>query len=147
MPNFSDASGCTWEVTLTVEQIRRVRQSLGYDLAKLFTPERLGELGEDVVLQVDVLAELTAEQRKLRGVSDAEFGAAMRGQVLEDAIEALLEAAVDFLPRSRGEVMTRVKAKAAELQGAMLQTMLAQVDALTIEDLRQSSRYGERSSE
>lgn len=147
MAKFTDASGRDWDLQLTVDSIRRVRGDLGFDLAKLFTPERLGELGDDVVLQVDVLAALTVDQRTQRGVSNQDFAAGMRGQPLEDAMNALTEAAVDFLPRSRAQVMTRVKNRAMELQTAMLAAVVERVEALTIEDLRRQTSFGAKSSD
>ena len=78
-------------------------------------------LATDPVLLVDVLFALCKDEADAKQVSDEQFGAAMAGDAVAKATEALLDEIVDFFPQPRRTILRRlvetarlVSAKAAE---------------------------------
>lgn len=135
MRTFVDKQNRTWRLELDAGTIKRVRTETGFDLAKMYTPERLGELAEDVVLLVDVLASLVAPQITAAGISGPEFAQGITGDVFDQAVAALLDAGADFLPSTRAEPLRKMTAKAREVETRAVQMVSERIDSLTVEDL------------
>ena len=55
MKPFNDSASRTWEVTVNVGAVRRVRDILGVDLMDVAGGDLLERLADDPVLLVDVL--------------------------------------------------------------------------------------------
>ena len=105
MRSFKDNKGRTWEISLNVLQMKRIRARLGVDLVNVITLDKDGAVKVDLVdriandpcLLVDILWVLVEDQAKKAGVSDAEFGEALAGE----ATKAFLDELVDFFPAPR----------------------------------------------
>jgi hypothetical protein len=126
---FSDQLGREWVLEVTVPAIRKVRAATGYDLARMFTPERLGELTADVLRLVDVLAELCREQFERAGLTKDDFEAGLVGDAFERALDALMAAGSDFLPLAQAEIVRGLWAKTRQAATAMEQAALATIEA------------------
>lgn len=123
MARFTDTSGRPWDVRIDINAIRRVRDALGIDLAKILaSPDALAALYSDVVQLVDAIYLICKPQADVASVSDIQFGEGLCGDVLGAAIEAFEQAAIDFLPESRRRTLLRQildGGKAAQAQATM----------------------------
>ena len=124
MKPFTDASGRTWELTVIVSAVKRVRDLLGVDLMDVAGGDLLERLADDPVLLVDVLYVLVKPQADAKGVSDEDFGRGMVGGVLDDAASALMKELLDFFPsaqraRALGKMARKLEAQQAAVAEAV----------------------------
>ncbi len=135
MHAFKDNLGAAWSVTLDVTQLRAVRAELGLDLLNLAADGAIAQLSSDPIALADCLFVLCRDQAKERRIDDSQFGRRLRGDAIDEATAALLEELCDFFPPSKRAVLSRALTKSRELQPAALAKMVAQIDALTLDDL------------
>lgn len=106
---FTDNKGRRWDVVLNVNQMKLVRANLSIDLVNVITLDSKGQVKVDLIdriandpcLLVDILAVLTRTQAEGYGVDEAEFGASLAGEAIEDATKAFLDELVDFFPGAK----------------------------------------------
>lgn len=124
MAKFTDREGREWSLSITVGDLKPLRE-FGFDLGKITgSGKLLGEVlfGEPEKL-VAVLFHLCERQADQRGVGPEDFAKGIDGSTLEQAGEAMVEAAIDFFPRSR---------VAREWKGRM-KSLLATMDDMLVE--------------
>ncbi|MFV0445673.1 MAG: hypothetical protein ACK5Q5_18990 [Planctomycetaceae bacterium] len=109
MPQFTDADGREWRLAITINDIRRVRAEVGVDLAN--AGPRLFEQLSDPVQLVDTLHCLLRGACENRNLDAVGFANSMRGDTLEQATEALLEAIIDFFPSRQRAALENLRAK------------------------------------
>lgn len=106
---FRDAMGRKWECALTVASLDDVKKHAGFELDALIkNPEAFADMivGDPRKL-VAVLFGVCQAQCAERKVDASDFGRGFNRSTLEQAVEALLFAVVDFFPRrSVGRVLT-----------------------------------------
>lgn len=114
MHTFTDASGQTWSVAITIDAIRRVRQLASVDLMQVVGGPLLDRIAGDPVLLVDVLGAVCKPQLDAKQVPPETFGQAMFGDAIVAGETALLLAIADFCPsQTRGlflQVLEAVRA-------------------------------------
>ena len=115
MNSFTDNTGRTWTLVVNVATIKRVRALCGVDLNSIVEVEDgkpsaklLERLSGDPVLLVDVLYAVCRPECEQKGVSDEDFGAAMAGDAVEQATDALLDEIVDFFPAAKRKAFQRI---------------------------------------
>ena len=112
MKTFTDNTGRTWTLSVTVGTIKRVRALCGVDLANIIgkTPNvgLLERLASDPVLLVDVLFAVCKPEADAKGITDEEFGRAMAGDAIELAATALLDEIIDFFPEAKRKVFRKI---------------------------------------
>ena len=115
MKSFTDNTGRTWTLVVNVATIKRVRALCGVDLNSIVEVEDgkpsaklLERLSNDPVLLVDVLYAVCRPECEQKGVSDEDFGAAMAGDAVEQATDALLDEIVDFFPAAKRKAFQRI---------------------------------------
>lgn len=108
MKSFTDNLGRTWTLVVNVAAIKRVRALCDVDLNSIVEVEDgkpstrlLERLSGDPVLLVDVLYAICKPECDQKNISDEDFGAAMAGDAIESATNALLEETVDFFPEAK----------------------------------------------
>lgn len=131
---FTDATGQTWSVVVTVDTLRRVRQLAGVDLMEAISGTLLDRLATDPVLLVDVIAAVCRPQMVTRSTTDESFAQAMVGDTLDAAAQALLQGLADFSPSPTRRVLMKLldagrasQAKAQDLALAQLDRLMASV--------------------
>ena len=114
MKTFRDNDGRSWNLTLNVYAVKKVRDLLGVDLLDLGgetpsakEPGLLYRLIADPVLLVDVLYVVCRDQADQAGVTDEQFGRAMAGDAIDAATRAFLEELADFTPSPRDRARAR----------------------------------------
>jgi hypothetical protein len=138
---FKDSHGRAWLVQVTVGTVSDVRAALGVDLVDV-GGEIFQRLQNDPILLCDVLYLVCKEQADAQAISDVDFGRAMGGDAIDEATDALLEALINFFPRSRRDAIRAAWARVRTLDamaaaritkqmadGRLDQTVADQVDA------------------
>lgn len=97
---FKDACGRGWLVFVGVAQLRKVREQTGFDGAGLLLGETFKQLGDPILL-VDVLYCLLESQINAKQLTPDQFAEGFVGDVLEQALDALVQAVADFLPSTQ----------------------------------------------
>lgn len=116
MKTFTDNTGRTWTLSVTVGTIKRVRALCGVDLANIITMESgktpnvglLERLASDPVLLVDVLFAVCKPEADAKGITDEEFGRAMQATPLSLPATALLGRDHRFFPRGERKVFRKI---------------------------------------
>ncbi|MBL0920927.1 MAG: hypothetical protein IBJ10_02230 [Phycisphaerales bacterium] len=101
MKTFIDNQGRKWSVQVDVSTIKRVRGLAGVDLLDVLGGKLIDRLIVDPILLCDVIYAVCKPQADDLGVSDETFGAAMAGDTIEHATQALLDEIVSFSPNPR----------------------------------------------
>lgn len=99
MLSFKDTEGRSWDLTLSIGDIKRVKSLTGVDLLDAKEGKILSDLATDPITTVDVLFAICKPEAETRGISDEAFGAALDGDAVRKAIDAFIEALVDFFLR------------------------------------------------
>jgi len=116
MRTFHDNAGRNWTVTLNVATLKRIRALTSIDLINIISldehrkpnVELLERLSEDPILLVDVLYAACKPEADAQNVTDEQFGAAMAGDAIEHATNALLEELVSFFPDPKRKVLQKI---------------------------------------
>lgn len=140
MATFKDENGKEWSVRLSTLMVNRVREDAGVNLMDVLSPGDdgellLGKLVDDVFVLGSVLWVLVREQADSEGITPEQFADRLRGQSLEDAGNAILDALEDFLPPKKSSKVKRfrqVAMEAAALTDKEVDAMLADLDPMTI---------------
>jgi hypothetical protein len=139
MKTFTDALDRSWQITINVSAVKRVRQALDVNLLDVAGGDLLGRLADDPCLLVDVLYVLCRPEADAKGVSDEDFGRAMVGDALDGASSALMKELLDFFPRAQRAralakmvlAMNEQKAEIAEAAAALKPLAEAEAAAKT----------------
>ena len=119
MKPFTDSQGRTWNVTINVSAIKRVRDILGVDLLDVANGDLLSRLADDPCVLVDVLYVLCKPEADAKGVTDEDFGRGMVGGALDEASSALMKELLDFFPSAlRARALAKMVRKMGEQQAA-----------------------------
>jgi regulator of extracellular matrix RemA (YlzA/DUF370 family) len=109
MHSFVDNANRTWELTINVAMVKRVRALVEVDLYGLVDEgfKSLSALIADPVQLADVLFCLCKEQAEKAGVTDEDFGRALAGDAIARAADAFVEELIDFFPDARARAGLR----------------------------------------
>ncbi len=100
MAKFKDAKGDAWAIELDAFILDDIRTQVGVDLVDLST-DGLADVTSDVVKLVKVLGVLCGDEREERSLTaDRAFGKRIKGDAIQRAIEAVVEAVEDFFPKN-----------------------------------------------
>ena len=131
MKTFTDNAGRTWNIVLTINEVKRVKALLpDADLvAGAADGTLLQRLGSDLVFMCDVVYAVVKPQADAQKVSDEDFGRAMAGDCLEKAATALVEELVDFFPAARRRLLAKALAKLQSLRTTVTERAMVELDS------------------
>jgi hypothetical protein len=137
---FTDNQDNTWFVRIDVNALRAIRSAHGVDLGKILgDAQQLQILQDDICKLVDIIFDLVREQAREMGVTAGDFGAALSGDSLADAVDAFLEAAIDFLPESKRRILRQIiEANKATQAQAELRIQTAINEGLLTDGIRET---------
>jgi len=139
MSQFKDSESREWHVKVVVDLVEKVRE-IGVDLVDI-TGQTMKRLANDDVLLVRVMWLICDQQADERHVTPAQFGAAMFGDALDAAYEALRGALDDFFPRRKREFWRKMlETDTAQQVAAMEIGLEALNDPATIEKITVATR-------
>jgi hypothetical protein len=98
MHSFTDTTGRTWELTLTIGAAKRVKGILGVDLLDLAggNPPLITRLHTDAMLLIDTIFVILKPAAEAAGVTDEQFGEALGGDAAWNAYQAFTAELEDF---------------------------------------------------
>lgn len=123
MKKFTDKNKKDWYVDLTVGSAKRVKADCGIDLLNIIDFETkakkspLEELAENPMLVVDVLFSMCRKQAEERNIDDTAFAELFDGDVIQEAVDALLEEIINFSHPARRKVLLKIHEKNKQLAG------------------------------
>lgn len=150
IPRFTDKTGRTWPLEVTVGTVRDLRRMLDVDLLSIIEPDSglLNRLATDAVLLCDVLYVVCHRDCQRLGVSDEDFGRSLGGEAIDGAIEAFLEAVDAFFQNARQAVRSKTLTGNARLARFVAEAMTIVGDrSLLRETLRSGFTETPESSE
>jgi hypothetical protein len=98
MTTFTDTQGRAWNLAVNGDTIGRVKELAGVNLMELRGAELPRRLADDPALLCDVLYAMCKPKADAAPLTDEQFAAAMFGDAIEQATDALLAAFVEFSP-------------------------------------------------
>lgn len=131
---FKDSADREWQVDITVNTIKRVRELTEIDLASL-DHALLKDILTDPIDLCNVLYAIVKPQADAQDVTPENFGEALVGNAIERATDALLEALVNFFPDSRSRVLKAALAKVKELDKKIQDLQMERIELLDAESL------------
>jgi hypothetical protein len=129
MPTFTDTTGRVWTISITVDTVRRVRNTTNIDLLEVAGGPLIERLVSDPVLLCDVLFAVLRPEAEAKGVTDADFGRALAGDAIDAATSALLEGLVAFFPTPKRRVLAKALEKLTAWQREALTAAEAKLDS------------------
>lgn len=126
---FTDESGQVWRLSITVASLRKVREQVGFDCAKLLSEEAITQL-QDPVLLVDVLACLLEAQINAREMSAVKFAESLCGDAIERGLMALVEAVADFLPSTQRAILLALWGKGKAIQETTKALIMERIESM-----------------
>lgn len=120
MAEFTDINGNRWTPIVTVTAAERLRREDGIDLFAALERGTLSEIGNDPLKLTTTVYRLCETQADRDNVTPEQFGAAMDGDALEQALYALRDALVNFCHRPEKKELLRRAIKAEDQAMARL---------------------------
>jgi len=132
MKIFKDIKNETWELTINVAAIKKVRDLLNADLLDIQTS--FPRLLADPIFLVDVLYCLCKSQADAKNISDEQFGEGMAGDCLGCAKNSLIEELKSFFPSpEERQAVDRVIQKGNEMVGLLRKKSLLKLEQTDME--------------
>lgn len=122
----------TISLNLNAAAIQRVREAHGVDLVGNDGREFL-KLANDPCLLVDVMWTIIEPQAASLGLNAEQFGAALVGDGIEAATDALLQSILDFLPPKRRNLISTAVEREREIEQQALEKTLAALNSPELE--------------
>jgi hypothetical protein len=137
MRQFIDTNGAAWQISLTIDAIKRVKCVLGIDLAspQEGTPPTIARLDSDIIFLCDVLYVLLKPQCDAAGIDDVGFAQRLGGETITAAHDALFTELTDFFRQCRREDVVKLIQKQQALVAAVLTMSVARVEALNVDEV------------
>jgi hypothetical protein len=147
MKTFQDTSGHEWTLAVTIDAVKRIRDTLKVDLLDLFggEPPLLTRLDTDVVLLCDTIFVAIKPQADAAGVSSEQFGAALGGDAIIAARDAFMGALADFFQSLRRLEVVKAISKQTELVTAAVKLAGERIENLDVPKML-SQTFGDPST-
>lgn len=127
MARFTDAEGREWPLEINIPLAKAIKRELDVDILDVETAMEV--LARNPVLLCDVLYLLVKRQADERGLTDEDFGNSLRGEALEHAQTAFLQALSDFSPPRQREILTAVLETWTEVEESLTSTAIRKIRA------------------
>lgn len=154
MSSFTDTKGETWTISINLGSALKLKQELQIDLlSELKTPEQafkyVASLDDDRFLLGQIIYLLAKPNTPGKSIDD--LFEALDAEKAEESYLALMEAVIDFFPKSLREQMRKVLKKTLAIQEANREGFLKQaaemIDSPEMESRLKGLICGETSSE
>lgn len=133
MHSFIDTANRTWPVTITVDTIKRVRGLVGFDLLAVVEKDTLQTLIDDPVVLCDVIYAIIKPAADKAGLTDEQFAQGLGGDVLDNAVGALMEELTDFFPKAKRAVLQKILTKVEQATRFATDRAMSRLDAIDVE--------------
>ena len=133
MKTFTDNAERTWNISVTVDAVKRVRSLLDVDLMEAAAGKLIQQLADNPVLLCDVIYCIVKPQADEKEITDEEFGKAMAGDAIDQATSAFLEDLVNFFPSRKREMLQKVLVKLKNLEAIAAEVVNKRLDSPELE--------------
>jgi len=145
--NFTDANGRDWSISITIAQVKKLRDKCDVDLVADNLGETLTQIGNDPVALCDCIYTLCEDQIEKAGLSPEQFGEALAGDSIDDATDAFLDALVEFTPKKKRAILRGVLTKLYEAEDRAISAAMTYLESDEFEsDLKNALTFGEKST-
>lgn len=100
MSRFKDKNGREWSIDVTVNTLRRVKAKTEFMLTDLVTKDKAASGFDDPLKLFEILYWAVDP-----GISEEDFGNALDDAACRSALDALIEATIDFFPEPRRSIL------------------------------------------
>lgn len=123
MKTFKDRQGRTWEISIDVAALKRVKGVLDVDLTHVLEGDLIKRLSSDVILLCDVIYVLCQPQadEQFGENSDEQFGRSLDADCFAEAEAAFWDELVNFFRSRGGDWIRRMRQKVAETEAKALE--------------------------
>ncbi len=153
MKTITDSAGRTWDVSINVLTIGRVRDEMQLNLLEAILPDNrlLERLSGDVIDLARVLYLICRDEARAAGVEQEAFYAALTRDSLEDGLRAILDGVVNFSPSGLRPAYRKVLEKSqalAELEEKRLKKAIAspEFDTALDQAMKREMKVGRRAT-
>ena len=140
MSCFSDSKGREWGLALDFGLLRTLKKMAQVDFGD---PEQFGRVWAELLFDdekaLKVLWRCVETQATDAGVSETQFLEAMNGEVLENALDALGEAVVNFTRPQRRGIVQAAMVQINEKLAAVIARTQTEVENLTMEAVERAA--------
>lgn len=108
MSTFKDSLGREWTFSITVIEIKQLREQIQVDILDTVSDkadQMFAKLEADPILLVDLMSILLTDQIEKLGLDERGFAAGLVGEGIENAKEALIREIANFFGPPRGNVI------------------------------------------
>lgn len=128
--SFRDAVGREWSTRFSVAMAMRLKDEARLDVEKIFDKEGsfVNALLSDQYRLIQALEIVTEEQRKRLEVSRKDFLEALDGEVLDEALDALLLGIASSLPKLQRRALIAMVPRIATGLDAMVSRVETQIE-------------------
>jgi hypothetical protein len=137
MATFKDRLDRSWNIDITVFEMRKVKNEFNIDFGECASSENkvFGRLAKDPILLVDVLSCLLEDQIKQTGLNERQFAQGIVGIGIKNAADALVEAIVNFSKPLDGAVMKATWEKMTATEEIAAEEVLGVMQELDVKPL------------
>jgi hypothetical protein len=135
---FTDQRGRTWRLELNYSLAKRLRDVTGLDFVNYHDGKALLAVHDDDEKLVQVIWLLCEAQAKESQVAEEDFGSGLGGDSLEQAIEALEQALINFSRPARRQALEAIRDKAHELVAARTELATSKIRSDKVQQLMQA---------
>ncbi len=129
MKTFKDRNEKSWTVDINVRTVKRVKSMLEVNLLEALEGKLITKLAADPILLCDVIYVICKPEADEAKITDEQFGAAMAGDAIESATEALLAELVDFFPQAKRRALRKALEKYKKVQELAVETAVNYLDS------------------
>ena len=133
MKTFTDNAGREWNISVTVDAVKRVRSLLDVDLMEAAAGKLIQQLADNPVLLCDVIYCIVKPQADEKEITDEDFGKTMAGDAIDQATAAFLEDLVNFFPSRKREMLQKVLVKLKNLEAIAAEVVHKRLDSPELE--------------
>jgi hypothetical protein len=135
MKTFKDSKDRSWDIEVNGETIHRVQTLCDLLLTELIGGTAATDLAANPIRLFSVLYAVCKPMADERKIDEAAFRAAIGGDSLDGAIDALIDEVVGFFPKSRRSVAQALVSKGREVENLLVTQTLAKINGASPESL------------
>ena len=138
MSTFEDSKGRSWNISLNIGSMKRIKERLGFDFLSTDAESNpILKLASDYLTLADVVWILVEDEAGKRGVTVDDFVESLVGDPLDKLVDAMAVAYTDFTPNpKRRETLMRLWQKVRQAE----ELALSQASAKIVKDPQMDGR-------
>ena len=135
MKTFKDSKNVSWDISITVGTIKRIKDITGIDVFEESAKQKniFITVSEDPILLCNILYAICKPQADERKITDEQFGESMGGDAIEHATNCFIEELIDFFPSAKRPAFRKMTEKITEMTSKGIIYMTEYLDSPELE--------------